>query len=121
MNIKELAKKLKCSVTTIRNRIKDTDGVRELFYRQEFTTTNNVIRNTYCIKEENIDKYKELIKKKKRKNAKGEFTITETVLECYNMRFECKYCKNNRYCPSDKPLQLLVLDFISKGALKRWD
>ena len=120
MDIKELAKKLKCSVTTIRNRIKDTDGIKELFYRQNFITYNNVTRTTYCIKDENIGKYKELIKKKKRKKAKSEFKISETVLECYNAKFKCKNCINQKYCPPHKPLQLLVLDLMDKGFLEKW-
>ena len=122
LTLKECAKKVKCSVTTIKNRMKDTDGIKELFEYLPFTTKNNVIRHAFYIKEENVKIYKKRVKENwKRKNKKGEFNITETVLECYNMRFRCKYCKNNRYCPPDKPLQLLVLDLIEKGALKRWD
>lgn len=121
LDIKELSKKLKCSITTIKNRIKDTEGIRELFVYLPFKTRNNVVRHAFYIKEENIKEYKKRVKENwKRKNTKKEFKVTETILECYNMQFRCNYCKNNRYCPPDKPLQLLVLDLIDKGVLERW-
>ena len=117
LSLRELSELLQCSITTIRNRINDTTGVRKLFERKGFKTQKNVTRYNFYIKEENIEKYKELIKKRKEKKKEK---ISQTVLDCYNARFNCKYCINNRYCPPDKPLQLLVLDLMDKGVLKQW-
>lgn len=115
----DLKKHLHCCLTTVRNKINQYEEIRELFVSYYYKDKNNAMRHSYKITKSNLEKYKEIIKKKK--NLKKEkIYLNDSILECYNIKFDCKRCSSYKYCPADKPMQRIVLDCIEKGLLPKW-